>query len=122
MSAAALLVPQPPPVPAEGDLWAEVIADCADLGTDNDGIDAGLLDDMRARRAFGIDHYGTPLQVGNGREMEADAYQELLDGIVYLYGAAQKREAAGETDAADELHAIYEEAVALAGRVRAVRS
>jgi hypothetical protein len=53
--------PEPDPVPSEGDVWAEVIADMAD------------------RREFGIAKYDTPLQRFNGRDAMTDAYQEALD-------------------------------------------
>jgi hypothetical protein len=48
------------------------------------GVVALVLSDMRARDAVGRQHYGTPLTSGNGRDHLVDAYQELLDGCVYL--------------------------------------
>ena len=61
-----MITDQPPPQPAEGDVWAQVI------------------EDMRQRRQTGIERYGTPLQPFNGRNSLIDAYQEALDLCVYL--------------------------------------
>jgi len=74
--------PQPPPRPAKGDVWLEVIEDVA--GSDRW---CKLLRDMRARREFGIAKYGCPVQRGSGRDHLVDAYQELLDAAVYLKAA-----------------------------------
>lgn len=43
-----------------------------------------VLADMRERDDIGRSRYGTPLQPFNGRDALVDAYQELLDGAVYL--------------------------------------
>jgi hypothetical protein len=43
-----------------------------------------VLADMRNRDTFGRAKYGTPLQPWNGREALMDAYEEVLDGAVYL--------------------------------------
>jgi hypothetical protein len=56
------------------------------LGSTEDAI-ALVLTDMRARDAVGRVRYGTPLTAGNGRDHLIDAYQELLDGCVYLMNA-----------------------------------
>lgn len=71
---------QPPPQPAEGDVWAELMETLPpDLQT--------LRPLCGARRAFGLGKYGGPLQRGNGRDHGADALQELLDAAVYLQAA-----------------------------------
>ncbi len=64
---------QPPPKPGRGDMGALVI------------------EDMKQRRADGIERYGTPLQCNNGRRMLVDAYQEVLDLAVYLRGEIEER-------------------------------
>ena len=71
--------PQPPPLPATGDLWGDLIAE----------LPAGspLRPLFEARRQFGIAKYGVPVQRGNGRNFAADALQEALDLLVYLRGA-----------------------------------
>ena len=73
-----LLAAQPPPLPTEGDVWAEVIAD-----TDSNDP---LLPFFVARRAAGIAKYGVPLGRGNGRDFRADAMQEACDGVAYSRG------------------------------------
>jgi len=47
-------------------------------------LEEAVAADMKARDDFGRAKYGTPLQVGNGRDHLADAYQEALDMAVYL--------------------------------------
>jgi hypothetical protein len=42
--------------------------------------------DLLARKAFGLDKYGTALQTGNGRDFLLDLYQELQDAAVYARG------------------------------------
>lgn len=64
----------PPPIPnATGSIWRLVI------------------DDMEAREAFGIQEYGTPLQIDNGRPGLDDTYLELLDACVYLRKEIEER-------------------------------
>ena len=58
-----------------------------------------VIEDMRARDAQGRARYGTPLQVGNGRDMLADAYQEALDLVVYLRAAIEETRRAEERNA-----------------------
>lgn len=78
---------QPDPVPnSTRPLWEQVV------------------EDMQARDAVGRERYGTPLQVGNGRDALRDAYAEELDKIVYL------KQAILEWDA---LHAALEKIAAL---------
>ena len=61
--------------------------------TPNDNSDVWLLvvDDMRARREFGIEKYGTPVQANNGRDVLQDAYEEALDLAVYLRQEIEER-------------------------------
>ncbi len=47
-------------------------------------VDDRLLEDLKHRRDLGIERYGTALQYNNGRLPLVDAYQEVLDAIVYL--------------------------------------
>lgn len=70
---------QAAPVPGEGDVWAEVIAD----GERRQSIPPRVLDLMRERRQVGIDRYGVPLQRGNGRDAHRDLLEELLDAVAY---------------------------------------
>ena len=43
-----------------------------------------LVDDMLARKEFGLRKYGTILHPDNGRDHTKDAYDEVLDLLVYL--------------------------------------
>jgi len=57
---------EPDPQPGDGDSWALVIAD------------------MERRRQYGIEKYGQPLQLFDGRDNLIDLYQEILDVAVYI--------------------------------------
>jgi hypothetical protein len=46
---------------------------------------------MKDRREMGIKKYGVPLQTNNGRDALIDAYQELLDLLVYLRQEIEER-------------------------------
>lgn len=48
-----------------------------------------LADDLRYRRDFGLEKYGTLLQDDNGRDALLDAYHEGLDLMVYLKQATR---------------------------------
>lgn len=43
-----------------------------------------LTRDIISRQYKGLETYGVPLQPNNGRDSLIDAYQELLDALVYL--------------------------------------
>jgi hypothetical protein len=43
-----------------------------------------VIADLRERKEYGHTKYGTFLQAGNGRRALRDAYDEILDLIVYL--------------------------------------
>jgi hypothetical protein len=43
-----------------------------------------VIKDIEDRKEFGFQKYGTFLQAGNGRRSLRDAYQELLDFVVYF--------------------------------------
>jgi hypothetical protein len=42
-----------------------------------------VCDDIQARKAVGVDRYGTGLQTFNGRDADRDLYEELLDALMY---------------------------------------
>lgn len=71
---------QPAPTPGTGDLWADLIRATP--------MPRDLRILCRERRALGISHYGTPLQLDNGRDMRRDAREEALDLPVYLWGVS----------------------------------
>jgi hypothetical protein len=43
-----------------------------------------LVEDILARKEFGLRKYGQPLRANNGRDTLRDAYEEVLDLAVYL--------------------------------------
>jgi hypothetical protein len=91
------VAPQPPPKndPDAKPLWPMVIAECEQratahfkVGTQSEENKANALraitEDMQKRHEFGIAKYGVPFVAKNDRDHLSDAYQELLDAIVYL--------------------------------------
>ena len=60
----------------------------------NDGpcIQDLVAEDIAARKAVGIQRYGTPLQPHNGRDTLRDAYEEALDLAMYLRQAIYERD------------------------------
>jgi len=50
-----------------------------------------VIEDILARKSFGLEKYGTVLQANNGRDALMDAYQELLDGACYLKQLIEER-------------------------------
>ena len=75
---AARLTPEPDPAPADGDVWAEIIA-----RTSDPRLRALYVE----RRAQGIARYGVPLQRSNGRSHIVDALQEAVDLVAYCTAA-----------------------------------
>ena len=57
-----------------------------------------VIQDMAARKQFGLDKYGTPLQPFNGRKALKDAYEEILDLAVYLRQRLYEEEAQANSD------------------------
>lgn len=87
------IVDQPPPKTTDRrPSWDIVMSYVDQLRCDNAHLTLGIsesviplvLADMRDRDAVGRQRYGTPLTSGNGRDHLVDAYQEMLDGCVYL--------------------------------------
>lgn len=70
---------QPDPVPADGDIWADILLDARNSRT----VTPELLALMEARRRQGVARYGTPLQIANLRDARSDAIQEALDAVAY---------------------------------------
>lgn len=73
--------------------------------------------DMLERDRIGRERYGTPLKSHNGRKHLVDAYQEMLDGVVYLRAEVDEC-----TDPARliSLTHLYSEQMMLAFRLRAM--
>lgn len=107
-----LLAKQPVPVRNnENSVWYYVISDLirAQKSPKNpipQKYYQQIIADCEARKEQGEKDYGTPLQIHNGRDFLADAYQEALDLMVYLGGKYQEvRE--DDEEAADLLAAVY---------------
>jgi len=54
------------------------------IKNDNPHIVDLVVDDMWKRKKLGIERYGTPLQPFNGRNSLQDAYEEILDLVIYI--------------------------------------
>jgi hypothetical protein len=50
-----------------------------------------VIEDMKARKDFGLRKYGALLQANNGRDTLQDIYDELLDAIVYIRQLMEER-------------------------------
>lgn len=77
--------PEPEPLKTESPaVWPLVIRSVPTILTDGPvWLEQRLMEDMQARHESGVEKYGTPLQVENGRRADVDAYQEALDLCVY---------------------------------------
>jgi ribosomal protein L37E len=91
---------QPPPVarPGRKPCWDIVIDYVQRPGRmqnayDTTRITALVITDMRERDQVGRQRYGVPLTSGNGRNHLVDAYQELLDYVVYLVAELDEKQA-----------------------------
>lgn len=79
-------VAQPPPQnSSDPALWPLIISELGESETDR-----LVAADMLTRHEFGVAKYGVPLVASNGRDHLADAYQEALDGVVYLRAELEK--------------------------------
>ncbi len=67
-----------------------------------------VIDDIELRKAVGIERYGTPLQTFNGRNVDLDLYEEILDAAMYLRQKVVEREelARAVEELADELERL----------------
>ena len=102
------VLPLPPPNndPQGVPLWPLIIAElkaeadkASDLASSKYGLDTdaaraktirAMIDDMKLRHEFGVAKYGVPLVAHNERDHLVDAYQELLDALVYLRADIEK--------------------------------
>jgi len=87
-----LITPQPDPI--KNDLpasWDLVVADFLDA-YGNHPVGNLVAIDMRQRDQFGYDKYGVRIQPRNGRDNLVDAYQEILDGLVYFRSALYEQQ------------------------------
>lgn len=63
----------------------------APIPNDQPSIWQLVMEDMRAREKHGVEKYKTVLQINDGRDHLIDAYQELLDLVVYLRQEIEQR-------------------------------
>lgn len=68
------IVDQPPPLPTEYPAIADLV-----------------IADMVERKRIGIERYGVPLTIQNGRKPLVDLYQELLDAVMYVRQEIEER-------------------------------
>lgn len=92
-----LSIPEPAPIPNN----RRSIHDLVIEDLENFFIDSYLVKDVKDRKQFGLDKYGTILQSGNGRNALKDAFQESLDAIVYI---KQEMLESGENDDLDQAY------------------
>jgi hypothetical protein len=74
---------------------------------------AALISDIEARVASGEKKYGTRLKTNNGRNVDLDLYQEVLDSMNYSMQAFLQT---GKRDYLD----IFNQEVAIAVQVKAI--
>lgn len=114
----SLLDQQPAPVSEQSDraVWPLVIANESD---------PEIVTDMLARDLLGRERYGTPLTVWNGRDALADAYQEVLDLVVYLEQCVQRVPPSTKKwdpyHPRDVLNSLRNEAIGVAKSLRRLR-
>lgn len=105
------VTPEPAPVRTDSPaVWPLVIRDLDKLDAPL-WLIAVLREDMTARHEAGVEKYGVPLQVENGRNHGHDAYQEALDGCAYSRAQA-------ETAGAEGWHDIHGQFILLAAAIR----
>jgi len=104
-AASSALAPEPLPMKNERPYIADlVIEDLRTQGRDS------LAVAIEERKQFGIKKYGTALQAFNGRRAIVDAYQEVLDGAVYLRQAFEEAVESPDPnlELADDIYWEYE--------------
>lgn len=64
-----------------------------------------VMQDMAARKQFGLDKYKSLLQPFNGRDPLKDLYEEILDAAVYIRQALWERDYGKEAENVGRFHA-----------------
>lgn len=105
---------QPKPLEVEGAVSSHdlVIEDIKAAVLSYPGCDE-LVADMQERKEFGLRKYGTVLHPDNGRDHTKDAYDEVLDLLVYLRTMMSE-----DDDAYDFIWFDYRNALSIALRLR----
>jgi hypothetical protein len=81
-----------------------------------------IEDDVRDRLEFGLRKYGKPLRSHNGRNPLLDAYQEILDALVYFIQAMVESQVRSPADAERiaRFSVLYQDAVSMAVELRSM--
>jgi|ERR1700733_5061545 len=74
---------QPLPVPNDGPSMHDLVTEDLDRHYPQAFALDLVRDDLTARKALGLERYGSLLQAHNGRDALRDLYEELLDASVY---------------------------------------
>lgn len=117
---------QPPPIaqPQRPAVWSLVIDDVRRMFDGSEGrpprghstdVAKLVLEDMAERDRIGRERYGVPLTTHNGRDHLVDAYQEMLDGAVYLRAEIEEK---GANYVQLGTHSIYHEHLLNVSRLR----
>lgn len=53
---------------------------------DREHVQRRAIDQLTERYQYGVEHYKTGLQIGNGRKMIKDLREELQDALIYATG------------------------------------
>lgn len=117
------LAPQPPPVEGKArPTWDGVVEELRARAAETFGeqmrVWSLMVDDGRARDAFGRKKHGRPHQSDNGRDHAWDAYEEHQDSSVYWRAEADVAHLLGDESRATEAWALYQDSLRLAHRAR----
>ena len=105
-----------PKINTEDPLWPQVIDDVTNIAFPKD-LAQEIAKDMQERHEVGVKRYGTALQPYNGRNPVVDAYQEVLDSIVYLKQALiEERGMLGDDQ--DGIEYLYKQSIQTAMALR----
>jgi hypothetical protein len=66
-----------------------------------------VIEDLAARKQFGLERYGSVLQAHNGRDALQDLYEEMMDALVYLRQLMAERDSITETAECAQREAQY---------------
>jgi len=59
---------------------------------DREHVQKRAIKQLYERYMFGVQHYKTGVQIGNGRKMVKDLREELQDGLIYVTGVEMETE------------------------------
>lgn len=100
--------PMPVRQPGMPAVWLTIIEELSTCQHEDTVLDQ-IVQDMRERNDIGTQRYGGPLLAHDGRNSMVDAYQELLDALVYTRKALMELPEDGGTYVRWALHNVYDE-------------